>query len=98
MGRGLGGPERRVSVSGSSLGTGSRFTMVTGKEAAPDAETREDAWEAGVCVKAGASAKVWVADKSRVGTGTGAGLKVSVCTEVGTRSEADDAAGAKVSV
>jgi hypothetical protein len=39
-----------------------------------------------------------VADKSRVGTGTGAGLKVSVCTEVGTRSEADDAAGAKVSV
>lgn len=41
---GLGGPERNVSVSGSSLETGSRDTMVTGKEAAPDVETtREDA-------------------------------------------------------
>lgn len=56
---GLGGPERNVSVSGSSLGTGRRLTMVTGKEVAPDAETkREDAWEAGDCVKAGASARV----------------------------------------
>lgn len=73
--------------------------MVTGKEAAPDAETREDAWEVGTCVKAGASAKVWVGDGPRVGTGTEAGLKVSVCTEVGTRSEADDDdAGAKVRV
>lgn len=72
--------------------------MVTGKEVAPDAEIGEDAWEAGACVKAGASAKVWVADGPRLGTGTGAGLKVSVCTEVGTRSEADDDAGAKVSV
>lgn len=56
---GLGGSERNVSVSGSSLETGSRDTMVTGKGAAPDAETvREDAWEAGDCVEAGASAKV----------------------------------------
>jgi hypothetical protein len=56
---GLGGPERNVSVSGSSLATGSRFVMVTGKEAAPVAETtREDAWEAGACVDAGASARV----------------------------------------
>lgn len=99
MGIGLGGPDRKVNVSGSSLGTDTRFTMVTGKEAAPDAETmREDAWEVGTCVKAGASAKVWVADGPRVDTGTEAGLKVSVCTEVGTRSEADDDAGAKVSV
>lgn len=98
MGRGLGGPERKVSISGSSLRTGSRFTMVTGKEVAADAEIGEDAWEAGACAKAGASAKVWVADGPRLGTGTGAGLKVSVCTEVGTRSEAGDDAGAKVSV
>lgn len=56
---GLGGPERKVNVSGSSLGTGSRDTMVTGKGEAPDAETtREDAWEAGACVDAGASARV----------------------------------------
>lgn len=56
---GLGGPERNVSVSGSSLGTVSRETTVTGKEAAPDAETiREDAWEAGTCVETGASARV----------------------------------------
>lgn len=56
---GLGGPERNVSVSGSSLETGSRDTMVTGKGVPPDAETtREDAWEAGACVEAGASAKV----------------------------------------
>lgn len=95
MGIGLGGPDRKVNVSGSSLGTDNLFTMVTGMEAAPDDETtREDAWEAAACVKAGASAKVWVADEPRVG----AGLKVSVCTEVGTRSEADDDAGAKVSV
>lgn len=93
MGIGLGGPDRKVSVSGSSLGTDNLLTMVTGMEAAPDDETtREDAWEAAACVKAGASAKVWV------GTGVGAGLKVSVCTEVGTRSEADDDTGAKVSV
>ena len=99
MGIGLGGPDRKVSVSGSSLGTDNLFTMVTGTEAAPDDETtREDAWEAAACVKAGANAKVWVVDEPRVGTGVGAGLKVSVCTEVGTRSEADDDAGAKVSV
>lgn len=96
---GLGGPERNVSVSGSSLETGSRDTMVTGKGAAPDAETiRDDAWEAGACVEAGASARVWAVAGPKVGTGSGAGLKVSVCTEAGTRREADDDTGAKVSV
>lgn len=38
-GGGWGDPERNVSVSGSSLETGSRDTMVTGKGAAPDDET-----------------------------------------------------------
>lgn len=96
---GLGGPERNVSVSGSSLERGSRDTMVMGKEAAPGAETtREDAWEAGTCVEAGASARVWAVAGPKVGTGTGAGLKVSVCTEAGARSEADDDTGAKVKV
>lgn len=79
--------------------TGSRDTMVTGKGAAPDAETtREDVWEAGACVETGASARVWAAAGPKVGTGTGAGLKVNVCTEAGVRSEADDDTGAKVSV
>lgn len=58
---GLGGPERNVSVSGSSLETGIRDTMVTDKGVAPDVETtREDAWEVGACVEAeaGASARV----------------------------------------
>lgn len=96
---GLGGPERNVSVSGSSLEIGSRDTMVMGKGAAPGAETtREDAWEAGACVEAGASARVWAVAGPKVGTGTGAGLKVSVCTEAGARSEADDDTGAKVKV
>lgn len=88
---GLGGPERNVSVSGSSFGTGSRDTMVTGNGAEPDVEaTREDGWEVGACVEAAAG--------PRVGTGTWVGLKASVCTDAGARSEADDDAGAKVSV
>lgn len=96
---GLGGPGRNVSVSGSSLETGSRDTMVTGKGAAPDAETtREGVWEAGACVEIGASARVWAAAGPKVDTGTGAGLKVNVCTEAGVRSEADDDTGARVSV
>lgn len=79
--------------------TGSRDTMVTGKGAAPDAETtREGVWEAGACVEIGASARVWAAAGPKVDTGTGAGLKVNVCTEAGVRSEADDDTGARVSV
>lgn len=96
---GLGGPERNVSVSGSSLGAFGRDTMVTGKGAAPEVETTsEDAWEAGTCVETGASARVCAAAGPKVGMGTGAELKVSVCTEAGAMNEDDDDTGAKVSV